>query len=353
MAKIVDVRFIQRNYCYRKPFHITGSIATVATNVEVEIELDNGIVGYGEASPSFRVNGEKAETLMAMHSYVKDILIGSDVRRYRQVFDATDRLFALPSLKAAIQFAILDSLSQLFNTSVSHLLGGAKEQIETDKTVGIDEIENMVNDAEQIYKEGFRVIKIKVGENLSKDIQAVQEIAKVTKGARYIIDANMGYTPKQAVEFAKQLYRSGIDIDVYEQPVFWADIKGLRYVRFNVPFPVAADEAVKTRFDALRLVKNEAIDYVNIKLMKSGINDALAIVELAKAANLKLMIGCMSESSLGINQSVHFALGTGAFEFHDLDSHLLLHEEKFRGKFIQNASIISIASDNHDDNRSN
>jgi L-alanine-DL-glutamate epimerase-like enolase superfamily enzyme len=69
--------------------------------------------------------------------------------------------------------------------------------------------------------------------------------------------------------------------------------------------------------------------------MKSGISDALAIVEMAKASNIKLMIGCMAESSLGINQSVQFALGTGAFDFHDLDSHLLLKEPSFRGKFVQ------------------
>ncbi len=342
MAKIKDIKFTLREYPYRKPFHITGSIATVAVNIEVQVQLKNDLVGYGEASPSFRVNGERPEMLLAMENQVREMLIGLDVRQYRQIFEITDRLTATPSLKAAVQFAVLDSLAQIYETPVSFLFGGAKKTLETDKTVGIDNLENRVKDAKQIFEEGFRIIKIKVGEHLREDVEAVQEIARVTKGAKYIVDANMGYTPKQAVEFAQEIYRSGIDIDVYEQPVYWADLDGLRFVRFNVPFPVAADESAKTKFDVLRLIKEEAVDYINIKLMKSGLSDALAITELAKAANLKLMIGCMSESSIGINQSVHFALGTGAFEFHDLDSHLLISEERFRGKFAQNGPEISI-----------
>lgn len=335
MGKIKDLRFILKSYRYHKPFHITGSISSEAKNVDVEIFLDNGIVGRGEASPSFRVNGEKVEMLLAMESFLKETLMGLDVHNYAKIFEITDKLLATPSLKAAVQFAVLDALCEELGISVAEFLGGSKTEIETDKTVGIDTLENRVKDAESIFKEGFRTIKVKVGENLKEDIEAMQQIAKVTKGAKYIVDANMGYTPKQAVEFANVLYRSGVDVVVYEQPVVWYDIDGLKYVRFHSPFPVAADESAKTKYDVLRLVKGEAVDYVNIKLMKSGISDALAIVKIAEASNLKLMIGCMAESSLGINQSVQFALGTGTFEFHDLDSHLLLEEPTFRGKFVQ------------------
>ncbi|WP_041083526.1 L-Ala-D/L-Glu epimerase [Thermotoga profunda] len=335
MSKIKNIEFSLKTYEYEKPFHITGSIASCATNIEVKITLENGIQGYGEASPSFRVNGEKPEMIMALEDFVKEMLLEMDVKEYKRIFQATDKLFATPSLKAAIQFAVLDALSEETGLEVYQLLGGATKQIETDKTVGIDTLENRVKDAKKIFDAGFRTIKIKVGENLKEDIEAMYEIYKVSKGAKYIVDANMGYTPKQAVEFANQLYQAGIDIAVYEQPVHMSDIDGLRFVRFNVSFPVAADESAKTKFDVLRLIKEEAVDYVNIKLMKSGISDALSIVELAKSANIKLMIGCMGESSVGINQSVHFAMGTGAFDFCDLDSHLMLKEDKFRGKFLQ------------------
>jgi len=341
MGKIVDLKFTLKHYDFDKPFHIVGRISSSTTNIEVEITLDSGAKGYGEASPSFRVNGERVESLFPLKDFIKDSIIGMDVRNYRRIFDFLDKLIAAPSLKAAVQYAVLDAFSEEIGVPVYKLLGGAKDKIETDKTVGIDTFENRIKEAQSIFKEGFKVIKIKVGENLNEDIEVMQEIHRLTKGAKYIVDANMGYTPKEAVEFARKIYNSGIDISVFEQPVVSYDLAGLKFVRFNSPFPVAADESARTKFDALRLIKEEATDYINIKLMKSGISDALAIVEMAKAANIQLMIGCMSESSIGINQSVHFALGTGAFTFHDLDAHLLMIEDGFRGKFKQNIPEIS------------
>lgn len=333
MAKIKTVKFKLNSFKYVKPFHIANNISYDTKNIEVIIKLENGIKGYGEASPSFRVNGEKVESLMAFEKVVQEMLIGMNVREYRKIFDVTDTLKSAPSVKAAVQYAVLDALSEEIKVPVYQIFGGAKKEIETDYTISIGSIKERVEDAKNIVSRGHRVIKIKVGENLKEDIESVMAIYEATKGCKYIVDANTGYTPKEAVKFVTELYRTGIDISVFEQPVAMTDIEGLKYVRWNSPFPVAADESARTKHDVMRLIREEAVDYINIKLMKSGISDALAIVEMAKAANLRLMIGCMAESSLGVNQSVHFALGTGAFDFHDLDSALMLEETQFRGKY--------------------
>jgi len=335
MAKITKISLESRVYYYEKPFHITGSVSSASTNVEVLIETQEGIKGYGEASPSFRVNGEKPEALVAMEPFVNENLKSKNTDRWREIFDFTDKLIASPSLKAALQWAVISIFCTEHGITPFEFFGGAKKEIETDKTVGIDTVENRVKEAETIFSEGFRVIKIKVGENFKEDIEAVLKISERTRGATYIVDANMGYTPKQAIDFAKKLYQEGVNVAVFEQPVHYRDLDGLKFVRFHSPFPVAADESAKTKFDVYRLLKNEVVDYVNIKLMKSGISDAMAIVEMARSSGIRLMIGCMGESSLGINQSVMFALGTGAFDFHDLDSHLLLKEDVFRGNFKQ------------------
>ncbi len=336
MSKIIDVNFTVKTYNYKKPFHITNSISTQTRNIEVEVITREGFKGYGEVAPSFRVNGETTEQIMALLPTVKEMILELDTRNYLKIFNITDRLISSPGLKAAVQFAVIDALCEEYNCGVWEFLGGAKNEIETDKTVSIGKLEERIKDAVQIYKEGFKTIKIKVGENLNEDIEAVLEIAKKTKRAKYIIDANMGYTPKQAVYFAKTIYSKGIDVAIFEQPVIWYDIEGLRYVRFNSPYPVGADESAKTKQDVLRLIKNEAVDYVNIKLMKSGISDAISIVRLCESANIKLMIGCMSESSIGVNQSVQFACGFGVFDYCDLDSHLMMDEKNYRGKFKQN-----------------
>ncbi|MFN3412300.1 MAG: L-Ala-D/L-Glu epimerase [Exilispira sp.] len=325
----------KKTYYYDKVFHITGGTSISSTNIEVEIELENGIKGFGEASPSFRVNGEKPENIMALENYVNDNFTGMKIKEYKKIFEMADKLFATPSLKAAIQFATLDALCETIGIQVYQFFGGSLSEIETDKTIGINSKENRIKELKSFIDEGLNSVKIKVGENLNEDLDFMIEAKEIIKNKKVIVDANMGYSPKEAIHFTRVLYNNGIDMSVFEQPVHMNDIDGLKFVRFNSPYPVAADESAKTKYDVLRLIKEDAIDYINIKLMKSGISDALSIVEMAKAANKRLMIGCMGESSIGINQSVHFAIGLGAFEFYDLDSHLMIKDEKFRGKFVQ------------------
>lgn len=342
MIKIKDIKFSVKKYEYKKPFHITNSVRTEAFNVEVELNTSNGIITRAEASPSFRVCGENSDTVMSMADKAKDFLVGKDIKRYGNIFNDLKSSIASPSLKAALEFSILEALCKELGIKVWNFLGGVKKEIETDKTVTIGNMKDMVEEAENIKKDGFKILKIKVGENTEKDIEVMEEIYRKTKGLKYIVDANTGYTPKQAVYFAKKLYSRGIDISVYEQPVYSKDIEGLRYVRLKSPYPVAADESAKTIDDVVNLIKKEACDFINIKIMKMGFSNALSIIHLARANDIKLMIGCMSESSLGIKQSVQLACGLGCFDFCDLDSHLLLNEKRNRGEFIQNKNIIKV-----------
>ncbi|MGC9101307.1 MAG: L-Ala-D/L-Glu epimerase [Caldisericum sp.] len=343
MGKITKITLKLKKTDFKKPFHVTNSISTVANNIRVFTETDSGVTGIGEASPSFRVNGEVVDALISLENFLNELLVAEDTKSFRRCFLKTSKLIASPSIKAAVEFSIIDALAKELGTTPHTIFGGAENSLETDKTVSIEPIDERVSDAKEIFNEGFRIIKVKVGENIEEDIEAMLRIAKETKGAKYIVDANMGYTPKDAVRFVKEMYKNGVDIAIFEQPVIYFDIEGLKFVRFNSPYPVAADESIKTQMDALNLVKNEAVDFFNIKLMKSGISSALAIVEIAKSANIGLMIGAMAETSIGINQSVHFALGVGGFKFFDLDTIFLLNEERFEGNFIVEKPIFKIA----------
>ncbi len=344
MYEIQDVVFELKRYKFFEPFRITGWVHNEAENVDVKVILKDGGIGRGEASPSYRVNGEKISALMALQSDVKEMLQGLDVRNYKRIFNIVDGLSrTAPSVKAAVQYAVLDSLSVVIGLPVYQILGGAKNEIKTDKTVGIDEIDKMVEKAKRFhYEEGYETLKIKVGENLKEDIEKMLAISDATKGASYVVDANQGYSAKEAIQFARAAYENGVNIVVFEQPIMWNNFDGLKMLRYNSAFPIAADESAKTKYDVYELIRNGCVDFVNIKLMKSGISDALSVVELAKTTDTGLMIGCMSESSLGINQSVHFAAGTGAFAYHDLDSHMLVKEEEFMGKFTQEGELIKL-----------
>ncbi len=341
MYKISHLGFDLKRYEYLETFRIAGSSRNYADNIEIEITLDDGTYGMGEASPSYRVNGEIVQSLLQLRSTIEEMISGMDVRNYSKIFRIMDRFSrSAPSVKAAIQYAVLDALSNSIGLPVYQLLGGSTDSLITDKTVSIDTPDKMVKKATEIFKEGFINLKIKVGENIKEDMEKISAISEATKGAEYVIDANQGYTPKEAIQFSRYLYDNNINVKIFEQPVIWNDFEGLRLIRENSSIPIAADESSKTMYDAFTLIKNECVDFINIKLMKSGISDALAIVEMAKASNTGLMIGCMSESSLGISQSVHFAAGTGAFAHCDLDSHMLLKEKNFRGKFSQEKAML-------------
>lgn len=343
MSKIREINFTVKEYKYKRPFCIAYSSVSQTENVEIEIITENGITGYGESAPSFRISGETPEVILSLRQKVKDMILDKDTRHYREIFNITDKLISSPSLRAGIQFAVIDAFCRECGIKVWEYFGGARNEIETDRTVSVRPMEERIEEALEIYKEGFNVIKIKVGEDLNDDLEAIYEIYKLTKGCKYIVDANENYTPKEAVYFAKKLYSNGVDIAVFEQPVNRHNLEGIKYIRFNSPFPVCADESVRSRYDAFRLIKEEAIDMINIKLMKSGISDAIAIVELAKLAGIRLMIGCVSESSIGINQSVQFACGIGCFDFCDLDSHLMMDEKEYRGDFNQIGSKMIVA----------
>lgn len=341
MSKIKNIEFFLKEYKYLKPFHIANSITTDVKNIEIIVTTEEGVKGIGESSPSFRVCGETYQSVLSFKNKVDEI-IGLEIKNYRRIFEITQKLISSPSLRAAVEFACIDAMCKELGIKPYQHFGGALSEIETDKTVSISSLEERVKDALAIKKSGFKVLKIKVGENVYEDIEAMEEIYKKTKGMKYIVDANMGYTPKEAVYFSKKLYAKGIDIDIFEQPVFDTDFEGLRYVRFNSPFHVCADESAKTKYDVLNLIKNEAIDFVNIKLMKSGISQAISIIEIVKTAKKCLMIGCMSESSIGVNQSVQFACGFGVFSYCDLDSHLMMNEKKYRGDFVQDGCKMRI-----------
>ena len=325
--KIQAFEVTKKTYEYSKPFKISLGAHYESVNIEVKVVLDDGTYGLGEASPSFLISSETPSIVETGLKELCQSLVGKDVRNYRALFNETDTIFkAIPSAKAAVQYAIIDALTTSLGITPFEFFGGAKGSIFTDKTVGIGEIEDMVEEAKKIYSEGFRTIKIKV-ESIETGVESVEKIAEVTNNTGYIVDANQAFKAKEAIELANKLYIKGVNVLLLEQPVHRKDYDGLKLVRQSSPYPVAADESVFEKYDAFKLIQDGCVDYINIKLMKSGLSDALAIVEMAKSAGVGLMIGCMGESSLGITQSVDFAAGTGAFTYHDLDSSLMLKED--------------------------
>jgi L-alanine-DL-glutamate epimerase-like enolase superfamily enzyme len=325
---IKQVEVYQATLAYKEPFTIAPSISTESQNVVVKIVTDYSVVGWGESSPSRRVTGESKETVIRSIDRIVPKLIGTCPLRIEQTVEVMDSLVKEnPAAKAAIDMALHDILGKTGSKPLFMLLGGYRTEVLTDITLSIKLPRKMAEDAVKAVQKGFKALKVKVGANPKEDVERVRLIREAVGSEVQIrIDANEGWTPKQATEVLNKM--DEFDVQFVEQPVPADNPKSLKEVRKNSPIPVMADESVHSPEDALRLIQAEAVDLINIKLMKSGgILKGRKIAEVAEAAGVPCMIGCMGESEIGIAAGAHLAAAVKNIRYADLDSDLLLKDK--------------------------
>jgi L-alanine-DL-glutamate epimerase-like enolase superfamily enzyme len=177
----------------------------------------------------------------------------------------------------------------------------------------------------------YPILKIKVGTR--HDIEIIKAIREVSS-AVIRVDANAGWTPKEAIKNINAL--APYNIEFVEQPVPAHDLAGLKLIRDNVPLPIIADESCVALEDIPRL--SECVDGINLKLMKSnGISQILKMIHVARAHNLRIMLGCMIESSLAITAAAHI---TPLVDYADLDGHLLINDDPYVGVKVENGKLV-------------
>jgi o-succinylbenzoate synthase len=297
-------------------------------NVLVRIVTDYGVEGWGEASPSKRVTSETVETVFSALSKIAPRLIGLCPLRIEHIVEVMDNAVeGNNSAKAAVDIALHDIIGKTVGKPLFMILGGYRKEVLTDITISMKPPGEMAADAVKAVKQGFKALKIKVGSNPDEDVERVRMVREaVGDGVEIRVDANGGWSPEQAVEALRRIER--FDVEFVEQPVPADDIQGLATVRRSTSIPVMADESVHSPSDALRLIQKEAVDLINIKLMKSGgILKARRICDVAEAGGIPCTIGCMGESGLGIAAGAHLAAGLKNMMYADLDSDLLQVEK--------------------------
>ncbi len=318
--KIKDVEIYYFDLPLTAPFRISIGEMKAANDLFIRVITDQGIVGIGEACPFPPITGETQATNAEAAKAIRAMLVGKDPL----AIDALLReigpiVHSNPSTVAAFDMALHDILGKAAGLPLYRLLGGDKPSFETDITTGIDTTEAVVKETKEHADLGYRNLKVKVGTDPDADfarLKAIRDAIGYDINVR--IDANQGWTVPQAIYALRKM--EALKIQLVEQPVVAADMAGLREVREHSPIPIMADEAVFLPSDALKLVKAEACDYMNIKIMKAGgMLNSVRIAHIAAAANMRCMVGCMLESRVALSAAAHVVASQANIVYADLD----------------------------------
>ncbi|HEY0753834.1 MAG TPA: dipeptide epimerase [Ktedonobacteraceae bacterium] len=328
----------------REPFTIaTGSVSN-ARNVLITLTLQDGSVGYGECAPFPPSTGESQETALAAAQSCVELLIGQDAAHWRQLARLLHSLYyTQATVRAGLEMALLDALTRSYGIPLYIFLGGFASSVETDLSIPMVTPDHGYELAQEALKQGIRCLKVKVGGDVREDVARVEAIREGAPGLGLTLDANQGYTANQALLCLEALDEREIRPLLLEQPVPKEDYAGLRYVTEHTTVPVAADESASSAAAVARLLQMGAVNTVNIKLMKTGIIEALDIAAICRAQHCALMIGAMIESRLGIAAAAHLAAGLGGFSFIDLDTPMLLAEDPFTGGYEQHGGVYELS----------
>lgn len=304
----------------KHPFTIARGSSTVRTTVLVRLE-HQGITGYGEAAPLARYH-ESPETVL-------DFLHKCPISQYPDEFSSERFLDSVEgvapenySAKASLDIAVHDWLGKKKSEPLwKHLCGEKHELPDTSMTIGIDVpemIEKKVQEAER-----FSVLKVKLGsphdEEIIKTIRALTD-----KPIR--VDGNEGWKEKELARDRIQ-WLEDQNVQFVEQPMPSTQFDDLVWLRARVKMPLFADESVKRESDIS--VLTDAFDGINIKLMKcGGVREAIRMIRTARKYGMKIMVGCMIETSVGIAAGMSVA---SLADYADLDGNILISNDPFQG----------------------
>ena len=321
-------------------FKIATGSSDIEDNVIVKI-VSGGDYGVGNANPT-NVTHETLQSIESFLSKVSKKIVGTDECDLDKVHQRLDSIGpGNTAAKAAVDIALFDLLSRRDKKPLYEFLGGSRDRMITDMTIGIESKETTVRKALKHTKSGFKALKIKVGMELNEDIKRVTAVRDAVGPSIEIrVDANQGYTVDEAIMFCEAM--ASLEVELVEQPVKADDLDGLKKVTEASDVWIMADESVKSVMDARNVARACAADMINIKLMKSaGINDAVMINRMASAANMPTMVGCMGEIQVSIAAGLHFALSSENVKYADLDSHFNIIDDPSSGIEFDDGCLIA------------
>jgi L-Ala-D/L-Glu epimerase len=336
MPHIASLTLHRRTIALRRPFVTAVRTAHAIEVLLLEARDSDGRSGWGEAPTSWRVTGESIEGVSAalegpLRAAVEG-LSSSDP-------DAASALMRRAvvgnsSARMALECALFDLAAQSLDVPLFRYLGGRTSEVRTDMTlsavVSHGEIDAVCRTAAEFVEGGMNTLKIKVGAG-GDDLALVVAVRRAVGDRIHLrLDANQGWSPEEAVRVISSLEDAGVALELVEQPVRADDIEGLAYVTAQVETPIMADESVWTMRELREVIRCRAANMVNVKIAKAGgLREANEMVRHAQAHDVRVIVGCMAESHVGIAAAASLASASASGDLsgdivHDLDGGLLL-----------------------------
>lgn len=335
-----------------RPLRATFSTSLGAKNiirsVLVKITLADGAFGWGEIPTSFSLKKETVPVIKNIFKKLSPRFINSPINDYEdKITGLRKKFFEYPMTISGLEVALFRAYLKNKNTA-EHAYWGAKiSSLETDITIPF--ITNEVSLKawmNYILNKNFGIYKLKVSGKISPDKKILASVYSILKNKlnKFVLrlDGNQGYKQETFLKMLDFIEKNNYRIQLFEQPLKKNDYKGLKFIKKHSAIPIILDETIFTNKDLEYAIERNLADGVNIKIAKSGISESARIMQTAKKHNLKLMIGCMTETMAGLSAGIYFSSGTGAFDFIDLDSVYFLHNAKRYGNILINNSGFTI-----------
>lgn len=319
---------------YRLELKHTWTIARGSTDFKeynfVELEAE-GIIGIGEAAHNVRY-GESLESIREFLLELDPLL---ERINYKQFYDLGRSILNFQegqnAAKAALDIALLDWITKRLKVSLYEYWGLNKSKTPvTSYSIGIDKPEIMQEKIRAAAE--FPILKIKLG---SDNDEAIMSAVRAATNRVVRVDANEGWKDRQEA-LEKIQWLAKMNVEFVEQPLPAHHLDDVAWLRERSPLPLVADEDVMTANDLPALAR--AYHGINIKIMKSGgLQEAMRMIHVARALGLKIMLGCMIESSLGITAAAHLS---PLVDWADLDGNLLIKNDPYRGVRVEQGRLI-------------
>ncbi|HEY7453223.1 MAG TPA: dipeptide epimerase [Thermoleophilaceae bacterium] len=324
----MELRAATTSLALAEEFGIARGSRTSQVVVQVEVEHE-GLVGRGESAAVY-YRGENADLAVEFVTQTAPPLVGDDPFALEEIEERLEDVDGVAGGKAALDAALHDWIGQRLGVPLWRLLGLSPSAPPTSFTIGIDTVDGTRDRARRARD--FKALKVKVGtaEDLAR-LEAVRE----ESDAPLRVDANEGWTLESARELMPELIRLGVEF--VEQPFPADDLDSFHGLRELSPrLPVMVDEGCQDLRDVAPAA--EYADGIVVKLAKSGgVREAVRMIHAARALGLRVMLGCMVESQLGIAPAAAIA---SLVDWADLDGHLLLADEPFTGLRLEDGRVL-------------